>query len=87
MKAAELVVRCLEEEGSSSYSAFRARRTSITGQAGLDRMHKESHQMLDLVGFFRPITKWNAQMRRARIDPEVVRKAFKLAQTEKKGAT
>lgn len=73
--------------GVADANLDRAPLVAITGQAGLDRMHKESHQVLDLVGFFRPITKWNAQVRRARVVPEVVRKAFKLAQTEKKGAT
>ena len=60
---------------------------AITGQAGLDRMHKESHQYLDTVSLFHPITKWNAQIKKASIIPEVVRKAFKVAQTEKTGAT
>ncbi|MDP3937494.1 MAG: acetolactate synthase large subunit [Deltaproteobacteria bacterium] len=60
---------------------------AITGQASLDRMHKESHQYLDTVASFRPLTKWSAQIRRASIIPEVVRKAFKIAQTEKLGAT
>jgi acetolactate synthase-1/2/3 large subunit len=60
---------------------------AITGQAGLDRMHKESHQYLDTVAMFRPVTKWNAEIKRAAIIPEVVRKAFKISQTEKAGAT
>jgi glyoxylate carboligase len=34
----------------------------LTGQADLGRLHKESHQHLDLVGMFRPITKWNTQI-------------------------
>jgi acetolactate synthase-1/2/3 large subunit len=60
---------------------------AITAQASLDRMHKESHQYLDTVSLFHPITKWNAQIKKASIIPEVVRKAFKVAQTEKMGAT
>ena len=60
---------------------------AITGQASLDRMHKESHQYLDIVSTFRPVTKWNAEIKRAATIPEVVRKAFKIAQTEKTGAT
>ncbi len=60
---------------------------AITGQAGLDRMHKESHQYLDTVALFHPITKWNAQIKKASTIPEVVRKAFKVAQNEKMGAT
>jgi acetolactate synthase-1/2/3 large subunit len=60
---------------------------AITGQASLDRMHKESHQYIDVMGLFKPITKWQAQIARASIIPEAVRKAFKVAQTEKPGAT
>ncbi len=59
---------------------------AITGQVGTDRMHIESHQYLDLVAMFAPVTKWNAQIVRPSIAPEVVRRAFKLSQTEKPGA-
>jgi acetolactate synthase-1/2/3 large subunit len=59
---------------------------AITGQVGTDRMHIESHQYLDLVAMFAPVTKWNAQIVRPSITPEIVRKAFKRAQTEKPGA-
>ncbi|MEE9289209.1 MAG: thiamine pyrophosphate-binding protein, partial [Bacteroidota bacterium] len=65
----------------------RAPLVAVTGQAGLDRMHKESHQVIDIVELFKPITKWNTQIRKASIIPEVVRKAFKLAMTERPGAT
>lgn len=60
---------------------------AITGQAGLDRLHKESHQHIDLVSAFRPLTKWSTLVGLPRIIPEVVRKAFKVAQAEKPGAT
>lgn len=60
---------------------------AITGQVGTDRMHIESHQYLDLVAMFDPVTKWTRQIVRPSITPEVVRKAFKLAQSEKPGAT
>jgi acetolactate synthase I/II/III large subunit len=50
-------------------------------------MHKESHQYIDLLRVMRPITKWNARLSDAAIIPEVVRKAFKLAEGEKPGAT
>ena len=60
---------------------------AITGQADLNRMHKESHQYLDLVTLFRPVTKWNTQIKTADIVPEAVRKAFKISQTEKPGTT
>ena len=35
----------------------------------------------------RPITKWNARVASPEIIPEVVRKAFKVAESEKPGAT
>jgi len=59
---------------------------AITGQVGTDRMHIESHQYLDLVAMFAPVTKWNKQIVRPSITPEIIRKAFKRAQTEKPGA-
>jgi acetolactate synthase-1/2/3 large subunit len=60
---------------------------AITAQADTTRMHKESHQYIDIVSMLRPITKWNASIRRGAIVPEVVRKAFKLAEEEKPGST
>src|SRR5437763_3251447 len=65
----------------------RAPLVALTGQADLERMHKESHQYIDVVRLMRPITKWNARISDPAIIPEVVRKAFKLAETEKPGAT
>jgi acetolactate synthase-1/2/3 large subunit len=65
----------------------RAPLVALTGQADLERMHKESHQFIDLVELFRPITKWNARVASPEIVPEVVRKAFKVAESEKPGAT
>ncbi len=59
---------------------------AITGQVGTDRMHIESHQYLDLVAMFAPVTKWNKQIVRPNTTPEVVRRAFKIAQQEKPGA-
>ena len=65
----------------------RAPLVALTGQADLERMHKESHQYVDLLSVMRPITKWNARVTSAAIVPEVVRKAFKVAQAQKPGAT
>ncbi|MFD2368744.1 acetolactate synthase large subunit [Brevibacillus sp. GCM10020057] len=59
---------------------------AITGQAGLERMHKESHQYIDVVAMFAPVTKWAVQIKRPETIPEIVRKAFKLAEMEKPGA-
>ncbi len=60
---------------------------AITGQAGLERAHKESHQYIDVVGMFEPVTKWSARVELPESTPEVVRKAFRLARLEKPGAT
>jgi acetolactate synthase-1/2/3 large subunit len=59
---------------------------AIAGQAGTNRLHKESHQVLDLTNLFDPVTKYSASLLDPDIIPEVVRKAFKLAQSEKTGA-
>jgi acetolactate synthase I/II/III large subunit len=65
----------------------RAPLVAITGQASLNRRHKESHQYIDVISMFKPITKWNTSIPKAEVVPEAVRKAFKIAQTEKPGAT
>ncbi len=59
---------------------------AIAGQAGTTRLHKESHQVLDLEEMFRGVTKYSARLLTPNIIAEVVRKAFKVAQTEKMGA-
>lgn len=59
---------------------------AIAGQAGTERMHKESHQHVDLVGLFEPVTKTSRTIRRPDAAAETVRKAFRTARTEKKGA-
>ncbi|HUW03938.1 MAG TPA: acetolactate synthase large subunit [Acidimicrobiales bacterium] len=60
---------------------------AITGQGAVTRLHKESHQAMDVVAMFEPITKWAETIYDARNIPEIVRKAFKIAQTERPGAT
>jgi acetolactate synthase-1/2/3 large subunit len=59
---------------------------AISAQVGLDRIYKESHQSVDLVSMFQPITKWADLVHGAAAIPEMVRKAFKIAQTERPGA-
>ena len=59
---------------------------AITGQSEREQLHKESHQTLNVVNLFAPITKWNAQIGEAQIVPEAVRKAVKRAEHEKPGA-
>jgi acetolactate synthase-1/2/3 large subunit len=65
----------------------RAPLVALTGQSDLERMHKESHQYIDLTAILRPVVKWNARVSSPEIVPEVVRKAFKVAESEKPGAT
>ena len=60
---------------------------ALTGQGDLERMHKESHQYIDIVSIMKPVTKWNARLNSSQIIPEVVRKAFKVAQAQKPGPT
>jgi acetolactate synthase I/II/III large subunit len=59
---------------------------AITGQVSTDRLHIEAHQYLDLVAMFQPVTKWGKQIVQPNSTPEIVRKAFKIAQSEKPGA-
>lgn len=59
---------------------------AIAGQASTRRLHKESHQVLDLEAMFLPITKYSTRIVSPEVIPEIVRKAFKVAQTEKTGA-
>jgi acetolactate synthase I/II/III large subunit len=73
--------------GVADANMDRAPLVALTAQAGRDRMHKESHQHLDIVTLFRPVTKWNTSLHIPGIIPEAFRKAFKLAQSEKPGAT
>ena len=73
--------------GIADANMDRAPVVAITGQAGLDRMHKESHQYMDVVSVFKPMTKWNTLIHLPEIIPESIRKAFKVATAEKPGAT
>src|SRR5246127_4935834 len=59
---------------------------ALSAQVGMARSFKESHQGVDLVPMFAPVTKWSALMATPGAAPEMIRKAFKLAQTERPGA-
>ena len=72
--------------GVADANMDRAPVVAIAGQGATTRLHKESHQILDLVQMFGPITKFATQILEPCIVPEVVRKAFKVSQTEKPGA-
>jgi acetolactate synthase-1/2/3 large subunit len=65
----------------------RAPLVAITGQAARHCGFKESHQYIDIIRMFAPITKWNARIEQPGGIPEIVRKAFRLARIEKPGAT
>ena len=58
----------------------------LTGQGSTERLHKESHQIMDVVEMFKPVTKWAATIANANTIPEIVRKAVRVALTEKPGA-
>ena len=59
---------------------------ALSAQVGMNRSYKESHQGVDLVSMFTPVTKWSALVATEAAAPEMIRKAFKLAQTERPGA-
>ena len=73
--------------GVADANMDRAPLVALTAQTDRDRLHKESHQHLDIVALFRPVTKWSTSLGIPEIIPEAFRKAFKLAQSEKPGAT
>lgn len=72
--------------GIADANMDRAPVVGIIGQAGTYRLHKESHQNMDSIAMFRPITKWAQTVSNAGAIPEIVRKAFKTAEAEKPGA-
>ena len=58
----------------------------LTGQGASTRLHKESHQVMDVVGMFRPVTKWAQTVLHPDNIPEIIRKAVRVARSEKPGA-
>ncbi len=73
--------------GFADANMDRAPVVAIAGQGATTRMHKESHQILDLVKLFDPISKYSVEILEPEIIPELVRKAFKVAQAEKPGGS
>ena len=65
----------------------RAPMVAITGQASSEKLHKEAHQVVDIVRMMEPVTKWNTRVERVGAIPEIVRKAFRVATLEKPGPT
>ncbi|MGH1566813.1 MAG: acetolactate synthase large subunit [Nitrosopumilus sp.] len=73
--------------GVANANMDRSRVLAITGQSDSHLLHKESHQNMDVITMFKPITKWSWSIRNAKNIPEIVRRAFKIALSEKPGAT
>lgn len=72
--------------GVADSNMDRAPMLVLTGQGSTDRLHKESHQIMDVVSMFKPVTKWATTILNPETIPEIVRKAVRLARTEKPGA-
>jgi acetolactate synthase-1/2/3 large subunit len=65
----------------------RAPMVALTGQTGSDKVHKEAHQFVDIIRMLEPVTKWSQRIEQAGSVPEILRKAFRVAQLEKPGPT
>ena len=72
--------------GISSSNLDHSPLVALIGQAGMERHHQESHQYLDIVKIFEPVTKWSTQLLDSQNVPTVIRKAFKMANMEKPGS-
>ena len=73
--------------GFADANMDRAPIVAIAGQGSTHRLHKESHQILDLKQLFEPISKYSTRVLVGEIIPEIIRKAFKVAQLEKPGGS
>lgn len=73
--------------GLADANMDRAPVVAIVGQGSTKRLHKESHQVMDAIAMVRPISKWAHSVVDEETIPEVIRKAFKLAECEKPGVT
>ncbi len=72
--------------GVADSNMDRAPMLVLTGQGSTDRLHKESHQIMDVVKMFEPVTKWATTIYNADTIPEIIRKAVRIARSEKPGA-
>ena len=72
--------------GVADSNMDRAPMLVLTGQGSTARLHKESHQIMDVVEMFEPVTKWATTVFNARTIPEIVRKSVRIARGEKPGA-
>ncbi|MGW5306096.1 acetolactate synthase large subunit [Streptomyces griseoluteus] len=72
--------------GTADATTNSAPLVALAAQGSLRRAHKESHQVIDLVSMFAPVTRWAARVECPDAVPEMTRKAFKTAQSERPGA-
>jgi acetolactate synthase-1/2/3 large subunit len=72
--------------GVADANMDRAPMIVITGQGATNRQHKESHQIMNVVEMYRPVTKWAVSILHPDSIPEIVRKAVRLSRTDKPGA-
>ena len=72
--------------GVADSNMDRAPMLVLTGQGSTQRLHKESHQIMDVVQMFEPVTKWATTVLHPETIPEIIRKAVRVARTEKPGA-
>ena len=72
--------------GVADANMDRAPMLVLTGQGSTTRLHKESHQVMDVVAMFEPATKWSISILDPDTVPEIIRKSVRLARDEKPGA-
>ena len=73
--------------GTADANTCSAPLVALSAQVALSRIFKESHQSVDLAAMFRPVTKWADTVLSPSAVPEMLRKAFQLAQSGRPGAT
>jgi acetolactate synthase-1/2/3 large subunit len=72
--------------GVADANMDRAPMLVLTGQGETTRQHKESHQVMNVVAMYEPVTKWAHAIKHPDNIPEVLRKAVRVARSEKPGA-
>ena len=72
--------------GVADFNMDHAPMLALTGQGSSQRLHKESHQIMDVVKMFEPVTKWATTVLHQDNIPEIIRKAVRIARSEKPGA-
>ncbi len=71
--------------GFADANMDRAPIVAIAGQGATTRLHKESHQVLDLVSLFKPISRYSTMVMEPENIPEIIRKAFQEAEGDNPG--